>query len=1103
MKNRMFGRVVFAGIIGLLAGVAFAADPQGTVTGRGYEITVTGADVTLNDADVAQLLNSGSNRDLYKLGTGRLVIDRSLSGAGYTANVYVKEGILQGKAAYVLGKSDRTVTDLTVEEGARLEFDASVATESTGNYFMPKNLYVAGTGLDGEGAIVGIGSTTRTRAVDPGVFNLAGDTLIKLNGQWGPRSSLDLNGHQLTLDGKYIFEICCNDIKSTGKAGSFVVQNGATLFFENTCQANIDPGIDIHLSGGAQLRVGGNPPPAYGKYNSGTLYVDGDASYSLGYWSGTRTIPYKGPVVLTGDLTCTAFSSAAATTMDIPDVISGEGGIIKKSASTLNLSNVANTFTGGITVEAGVVNVAGDDHGDLTVSGGTANVAGAVKGALKLTGGVANVGRVEGGVSGAKGTVTVDLSAETALTDKYLYGLWRNYSDNSTLEPSLTVQWVAGKIADKSGDVLQMPVVFPAGTYDYEGTLDAGLVATHAGADSVLDIGGEMTGAPNFKNYSGELRFSGEDQSVGWVDVHGGVATVAAGATVHHDANTWCLAAAYPETARLALYGQLLTTGAGVGIYCGRNFAAAPDNARAVVEIFDGATVQNPFETSSAGCNGWPANALKAGLGFGAYYQHGGAVTLNSNVGANYMGSGFPAFYLMEGGTMTFDSHLRVGALKGCTSVFLQTGGTITLRADNAQFFLGSNGGDAIYYANGGSLVPYHGDVYLCRENWENAIHGSHAIMTLDGEAVMDCNQGGYQHPIDMCRQNDCIAEANFNGGSVATIFGFKKNSGKFGNLTEPIVNAKAFVNFNGGTIRMGTPSPTVIIFKDFDSTADKVTVYEKGVTIDIPDGGQTWQTSAPLLAPSGKGVNAIPLPAAIAALGAGEYIGSPTVTITDPDGTGSGATAVALYDSASGKVTGFKVMNRGQNYTRAVATVSGGGYPQNFTIDCEVTDNVSGGLTKSGNGTLVLDKANTITGDIVLKGGVLRMGADGAISAASRLVLAGGYLEMKGFKLSDGSSAVTNWGADVPRALAEGTAHYTYLGFEKDAQLAVSGAEALLDDAMADVKRVDLLKVDEIVGNRPTVVGVSAEVAKEWKVRWVGNTLRASRPTGLCVLVK
>ena len=139
-------------------------------------------------------------------------------------------------------------------------------------------------------------------------------------------------------------------------------------------------------------------------------------------------------------------------------------------------------------------------------------------------------------------------------------------------------------------------------------------------------------------------------------------------------------------------------------------------------------------------------------------------------------------------------------------------------------------------------------------------------------------------------------------------------------------------------------------------------------------------------------------------------YIAAPLVKIV---GDGQGASAVALFDSTNGVVTGVRITSPGWGYTAANTTAQlyhgHGKYsnaaPTPINLQVAIGDNVqTGGLTVEGSGTVALAAANTYGGATFVKGGVLRVDRADAIPAGSQIRLGcDGLLDMNGFAVPSG----------------------------------------------------------------------------------------------------
>ncbi|MBR2982848.1 MAG: hypothetical protein IKC80_06420, partial [Kiritimatiellae bacterium] len=212
--------------------------------------------------------------------------------------------------------------------------------------------------------------------------------------------------------------------------------------------------------------------------------------------------------------------------------------------------------------------------------------------------------------------------------------------------------------------------------------------------------------------------------------------------------------------------------------------------------------------------------------------------------------------------------------------------------------------------------------------------------------------------------------------------------------VNENMVGNVADVAFDGGIMQLTCRNKNADqkIFRNFTGENDHVRVFGGGAAIDT--NGKNWTLGAPLEAPEGNGVESIVLPDGIVNAEPWEFTAAPTVEIVDPTGVGTGATAVAVFDTENGKVTGIKITNRGNNYASALATISRGGHTNSWTVAATVSPNVSGGFEKRGAGTLIVDQVCTYTGNTKVAGGTLKLGVDGAINASSGIVLAGGTLD-------------------------------------------------------------------------------------------------------------
>ena len=184
-------------------------------------------------------------------------------------------------------------------------------------------------------------------------------------------------------------------------------------------------------------------------------------------------------------------------------------------------------------------------------------------------------------------------------------------------------------------------------------------------------------------------------------------------------------------------------------------------------------------------------------------------------------------------------------------------------------------------------------------------------------------------------------------------------------------------------------------------SGLDAAYVYRGGAIID--DGGNSITISQPLLAPSGYGVTNITL-----SYGGSGYVGAPNVEITG--GIGSGATAIAQINPATGVITNILVTSPGSGYDVADSLTVSLNYgsstdpAQIGTIT--LATNASGGLTKRGAGTLILTGVNTFASPVTNSAGTLLLNS---ASTYGGMVVNGGSVSMTTVSKINGDLAISN----------------------------------------------------------------------------------------------
>ena len=395
--------------------------------------------------------------------------------------------------------------------------------------------------------------------------------------------------------------------------------------------------------------------------------------------------------------------------------------------------------------------------------------------------------------------------------------------------------------------------------------------------------------------------------------------------------------------------------------------------------------------------------------GKGAVYQRGGSVTaLGSPTSWSYSScigcfnaspwtdGNHHGYYELSGGTFKALGRFSIGLGFGAT--WFQSGGYATLgkalgsdeppKLNIGQEIDGttSPASSVEMYISGGTfdvgddvndvIIPISG--YNTDKFMQITVDGQDALLDFRNNHLSGTYKAASRTRINLC-----------NGGEFRVrSIGRGNASSEFG------------LNFNGGVLRL-CGDGVADVFHRYGVGLSYVLVHGGGATIETD--GHNFGTAAPISGASGQGVTAIAMSAPIKNIAF-----PPQVLIT---GDGQGAAAVCIYDSKTSTISGIKVLCPGTGYTEATAVLRWGNgmdvtrananvnnATYNFFLTCTLGDvSNAGSFTKAGEGTFTLNATNTWGGATVVKGGVLKAGADWAIPTNTAVVLAGGSLDFNG----------------------------------------------------------------------------------------------------------
>ncbi len=511
-------------------------------------------------------------------------------------------------------------------------------------------------------------------------------------------------------------------------------------------------------------------------------------------------------------------------------------------------------------------------------------------------------------------------------------------------------------------------------------TAACGLVKLGAGK---VVLAGQNTYMGPTSVRKGELIFGGGNHAIGQLSVGDAsfILTNAAASLVYVSTNSAYIGYNAGEFGRMVMGGNYAWAGYPYLKYSNQTTLVIGNSGRGILTLQDNASVTQRFYVGS--------NSGSAG----AVYQNGGVmhnwggVSSDSRIGVYGYG-----YYELNSGTFTNNGWTQLGFDPQAVGILKQTGGAFKMgNVYDGNLGISRGGTGVVYLADGTFNAAAQVNVGDSLDN--GTTKGFAEFTVAGGTAEINGN-------VFMADRDNMFAAVNLKGGTLAA------------NMISRATRATSlsFVNFDGGTFRARTSSQ---LFGTGTGLPSAVNIFGGGATFDTSN--FTCVVSAPLRAPAGSGVSAIGVTPR------GGYIGPPMVTIAG--GGGTGATAVAQFDSASGTVNGIVVTSPGFGYTsNPTASLSGGGTNvQTAVTGVTRVANASGGLTKIGTGMLILGATNTYGGATIVSNGFLRLGIAQGIPSNSVLRLAGGSLDLGGLSYTNGTVMVTGGGSIVNGSLASG----------------------------------------------------------------------------------
>lgn len=874
----------------------------------------------------------------------------------FSGTFRIEEGKAVYANAYAFGDSSRS-GNVYVSDGATAELNASYC-------FAKRALHIAGTGVDGAGAVVIKHASSTIQKLyldgDAKIGSTVANDLLEYHidsgsGRFGTVNPaiLELNGHKLTFGGTStrigFNDVSVSDSVGTGEIVFEPLDGGVRLVrFQGTSMACAVP---ITLEGNSKIRFYNScapiPAPVTAK---GSLTFDYGCDSGKGAGLTDAYNNWTGDIIFTTADSVLGFAPSAANhQITVSGVVSGPAGLQVGSSGTPASGIVRlkghNTYTGASEVWG---------TSDLVV---LVDKSDSIADPTKLS--------VHGGM-----VVPYVASAEEG---------------GYTWTPSQYLDYVAPQVSD-GAKVPFCTTAITADDFTFTSALIAeklasatGLIWSVFGDDGRLSFAGEFTeDTPlNLNIPAGTVRLTGDDTiNLGSVLVTGTSASQSGTLLLdnakdvvytNQTINLGSLSASISApVARMIVSNSTIRstyhvsykdveTGA---LHVGRH-------ATGVLEVENGSVVSNKLVLGGG-------KSFYEGEGVGAVYQRGGTVAplsggeghLNSNIGNAGHG-----YYELSGGRFRPTSGVSIGGYH--CGIFLQTGGE---SIHKSMSLAGANGGTCYYTVLGGTtkMVGKTGDYTAVMGN------GGHLYVTVQGKdsffSIADSNYGIVYNCSNANQDDTAVYNLNDGGVFECAKFLLYKDSYK---STYPLI-----INFNGGILR--SCGGYERIFCE-GALMPKVAVYEKGIQVDDAGVKALNNLYVPLEGIREGGIQSIALPEG----GVSGFYAAPRVDIA---GDGAGASAIALVDSRTATVTNILVTSHGWGYSPTNTTVTLRYYTtKKYTVPAEnvvVGDNEIGGFTKLGSKVFSLYCTNTFARWTRVMGGTLKAMCDKAIPSGTYLTL-------------------------------------------------------------------------------------------------------------------
>ena len=1025
--------------------------------------------------------------------TGSQGWNMTQSQTGFTGSYYIKAGVvtngIRRTYSFGYGAASASAVKIYVAGGSLVITNAGDSYNHT--VFRYEKLYLSGTGFNNMGALVWNNADSTSSSLLLNGITLTDDATILLNSYIWPRGNLNLNSHTLTCGGSKTaaFYYLSRGIKVNGPGNIRIGRPASTSYRDFYFRpspatsspsffAETDPFTRFLLEPYTRLQVYCDDSTGkiaeYDTPIKADIHVDGGLArlyhthrhtYPTNEFYHTKPVTWEGAVTfkdLDSELLVINHTDAIYCEQNLTGPISGPGKLrigasdSSRNAGRVRLSNPTNSYTGRTFAYLAT-------HGSF---------------ALQHTNSLPNYPAF----TCSNGRVSLLLADED-----------NNWTTNAVIKLANEATWQDGAALSLDGIAATGENLTISTENGWLSAITNNGVRLGAEHGATLDVYGPISGTGPHGFVAppgGTVRFHGGGKmELGYLSDRGpkGDASLFEfnGADVTIISNGMYAGAGTPT--RIVLKnGASIVMGEGASEITTSGGKHNSKVASYAIRLGCASGLDGVLEIDSTS---FISNRVAVGNtsgACGAVYQRGGTVfatsgtyedsyTSYSQIGG-YGGHGY--WEVSESGKLVFTMRPMIG-YKGPGILHIDGGCTVSMKWNEIStttrpwLYLSYDSPGVVYIKDGKlNLSP---DTYPviggASKNWR-------ATVTVDGTNAHYLATSTYH-----------VGWSTGGGGH----FYVNMNAGLFESSAikpRPVVNIPTrtnpdviYLNFNGGTFKSRDAAPFPEIRNPTNNYWFVASIYGGGATIDTDTNKTT--INIPLKGATGNGVTSIALPAEIAD---GTFVAPPYIAIA---GDGEGATAYAVFNSRTGKVTGVRVTSPGINYTEATASFIVGGTTL-ATATCTLAANTSGDFTKVGQYELILNGTNTWSGRTVLAEGKLTSGVNHALPADSTYVMAGGYLNMNNKTLSDDSAYPSKWAVDLNQVRDSGTVTYAgNINFPAGATIEIIDGDTLSDE---DARSMTLLRMTGTVTGEPTITGVTDP---RWSASLQEGVLRLRRFTG------